>query len=147
MQCILCKIYFWKVFHKYYNFICAPICTKSFFFAKSGCYNMLSVELVEGMLSLELMEVGDDWLWCSGKIDNIPEVGLGCFGVFVVGKGKDTSVSIAGGWESTAWYDLVLWWWLLWKLIGFLLHFLLGFKENGATFGAVVSFTAVVRAA
>jgi hypothetical protein len=39
MQCILCKIYFWKVFHKYYNFICAPICTKSFIFAKSGCYN------------------------------------------------------------------------------------------------------------
>jgi hypothetical protein len=25
-------IYFWKVFHKYYNFICAPICTKSFIF-------------------------------------------------------------------------------------------------------------------
>jgi hypothetical protein len=41
MQCILCKIYFWKVFHKYYNFICAPICTKSFIFAKSGCYSML----------------------------------------------------------------------------------------------------------
>jgi hypothetical protein len=74
---------------------------------------MLSVELVEGMLSLELMEVGDDWLWCSGMIDNILEVGLGCFGVFVVGKGKDTTVSIAGGWDSTAWYDLVLWWWLL----------------------------------
>jgi hypothetical protein len=32
MQCILCKVYFWKVFHKYYNFICAPICTKSFIF-------------------------------------------------------------------------------------------------------------------
>jgi Na+/phosphate symporter len=32
MQCILYKIYFWKVFHKYYNliriFICTPICTK-----------------------------------------------------------------------------------------------------------------------
>jgi hypothetical protein len=32
MQCILYKIYFWKVFHMYYNliciFICTPICTK-----------------------------------------------------------------------------------------------------------------------
>jgi hypothetical protein len=28
MQCILYKIYFWKVFHKYYNLICTPICTK-----------------------------------------------------------------------------------------------------------------------
>jgi hypothetical protein len=36
MQCILCKIYFWKVFHKYYNFICAPICTKFLFLQKVG---------------------------------------------------------------------------------------------------------------
>jgi hypothetical protein len=32
MQCILYKIYFWKVFHMYYTliciFICTPICTK-----------------------------------------------------------------------------------------------------------------------
>jgi hypothetical protein len=32
MQCILYKIYFWKVFHMYYNliciFICTPICIK-----------------------------------------------------------------------------------------------------------------------
>jgi hypothetical protein len=32
MQCILYKIYFWKVFHMYYNLICifirTPICTK-----------------------------------------------------------------------------------------------------------------------
>jgi hypothetical protein len=38
MQCILCKIYFWKVFHKYYNLICTPICTKNFILVKSGCY-------------------------------------------------------------------------------------------------------------
>jgi hypothetical protein len=31
--------YFWKVFHKYYNLICTPICTKIFILAKSGCYN------------------------------------------------------------------------------------------------------------
>jgi hypothetical protein len=34
MQCILCKIYFWKVFHKYYNLICTPICTKKFYSCK-----------------------------------------------------------------------------------------------------------------
>jgi hypothetical protein len=39
MQCILCKIYFWKVFHKYYNLICIFICTKNFILVKSGCYN------------------------------------------------------------------------------------------------------------
>jgi hypothetical protein len=31
--------YFWKVFHKYYNLICTPICTKILILAKSGCYN------------------------------------------------------------------------------------------------------------
>jgi hypothetical protein len=36
MQCILCKIYFSKVFHKYYNFICTPICTKTLFLQKVG---------------------------------------------------------------------------------------------------------------
>ncbi len=40
MQCILCKIYFWKVFLKYYNliciFICTPICTKILFLQKVG---------------------------------------------------------------------------------------------------------------
>jgi hypothetical protein len=36
MQCILCKIYFSKVFHKYYNFIWTPICTKFLFLQKVG---------------------------------------------------------------------------------------------------------------
>jgi hypothetical protein len=27
MQCVLYKIYFWKVFHMYYNLICIFICT------------------------------------------------------------------------------------------------------------------------
>jgi hypothetical protein len=39
MQCILCKIYFWKVFHMYYNLICTPNCTKIFILVKSGCYS------------------------------------------------------------------------------------------------------------
>jgi hypothetical protein len=42
MQCILYKIYFWKVFHMNYNliciFICTPICTNFFILVKSGCY-------------------------------------------------------------------------------------------------------------
>jgi hypothetical protein len=29
-------LFFWKVFHKYYNFICAPICTKVLFLQKVG---------------------------------------------------------------------------------------------------------------
>jgi hypothetical protein len=43
------------------------------------------VELTEGMLFVELMKVGDGWLWCSGWIGNKPELGLGCLGKFVVG--------------------------------------------------------------
>jgi hypothetical protein len=31
--------FFLKVFHKYYNFICTPICTKNFILVKCGCYS------------------------------------------------------------------------------------------------------------
>jgi hypothetical protein len=51
---------------------------------------------------------GGGWLWRSDMIDSMPEVGLGCFGVFVVEKVKDRMVSIAGGCESTSWCDLLL---------------------------------------
>jgi hypothetical protein len=37
-------------------------------------------------------------------------------------------------------------WWLFQRLSRLLLHFPLGFKGNGAIFGAVVGFTAVVHA-
>jgi hypothetical protein len=37
-------------------------------------------------------------------------------------------------------------WWLWRTLSGFLVHFPLGFKENGAIFGAMVGFTIVVHA-
>jgi hypothetical protein len=50
---------------------------------------MLSVELAKGKLSVELVEVADDWLWCNGRIDNMVEAGLGCFGMLVVEKVKD----------------------------------------------------------
>jgi hypothetical protein len=55
------------------------------------------VELLEDMLSMELAGVGDGWLWHSDMIDSMSEVGLGCFGVFVVEKVKDRMVSIACG--------------------------------------------------
>jgi hypothetical protein len=46
MQCILYKIYFWKVFHMYYNliwiFICTPMWTKNFILVKSGCYKKVT---------------------------------------------------------------------------------------------------------
>jgi hypothetical protein len=41
-------------------------------------------------------------------IDCTSQVGLGYFGVFVVEKVKGMMVSIAGGWESTAWCGLLL---------------------------------------
>jgi hypothetical protein len=32
-------LFFWKVFHKYYNFIYTPICTKFLFLQKVGVTN------------------------------------------------------------------------------------------------------------
>jgi hypothetical protein len=43
------RFIFGKFFHKYYNLICTPICTKKFILVKSGCYREL--------LELELMEI------------------------------------------------------------------------------------------
>jgi hypothetical protein len=65
MQCILCKIYFWKVFHKYYNliciFICIPIYTKKFILVKSGCYinHLLHRHLVFFLNARLLLGSGD----------------------------------------------------------------------------------------
>jgi hypothetical protein len=36
-------------------------------------------------------------------------------------------------------------WWLVRRLVGLLLHFLLDFNENRAIFGVVVGFTSVVH--
>jgi hypothetical protein len=46
MQCILYKIYFWKVFHMYYNLICTPMWTKNFILVKSGCYTRDDLDVV-----------------------------------------------------------------------------------------------------
>jgi hypothetical protein len=47
MQCILYKIYFWKVFHMYYKLICilyALLCGQNFILVKSGCYSSLPIQ-------------------------------------------------------------------------------------------------------
>jgi hypothetical protein len=46
MQCLLYKIYFWKVFHMYCNLVCilyALLCGQNFIHVKSGCYKLHSV--------------------------------------------------------------------------------------------------------
>jgi hypothetical protein len=64
---------------------------------------MLSVELEEGMLSVELAKVVDDWLWHNGRIDNMPEVGLGCFGKHVLERVRDKMKNIAGSEGPITW--------------------------------------------
>jgi hypothetical protein len=47
MECILYKIYFWKVFHMYYKLIClfyALLCGQNFILVKSGCYKPTPLE-------------------------------------------------------------------------------------------------------
>jgi hypothetical protein len=43
MQCILYKIYFWKVFHMYYNLICTPIWTKFYSCKKWVLHELLAI--------------------------------------------------------------------------------------------------------
>jgi hypothetical protein len=66
------------------------------------------VKVAEGMLPVGLAKAGDGWLWHSGMIGSMSEVGLGCFGVFKVEKARDMMVNITGGWESTALCGLLL---------------------------------------
>jgi hypothetical protein len=48
------------------------------------------------MLFVELAKVVDDWLWHSGGIDSMPEVGLAYFGKLVVERAQDRMENIAG---------------------------------------------------
>jgi hypothetical protein len=52
------------------------------------------VELAEGMLFVELMKTGDDWLWHSDRTDNKPELFLGCLGEFVAEKVRGRTKNI-----------------------------------------------------
>jgi hypothetical protein len=55
MQCILGKIYFWKVFHMNYNWICTPICTKILFLQKVGVtVSSCGIAIVIGFLYSEI---------------------------------------------------------------------------------------------
>jgi hypothetical protein len=66
---------------------------------------MLSVELGEGILFVELANVEGGWLWRNGRIDSMPEVGFGCFDKLVVEKANDRMGCIIGGEEPIAWCD------------------------------------------
>jgi hypothetical protein len=61
---------------------------------------MLSVEMEEGMLSMELARDADDCVWCSGRVDSMSEVGLGLFDRLVLEKVKDKMGNINCGEEA-----------------------------------------------
>jgi hypothetical protein len=48
-------LFFWKVFHKYYNFTCAPICTKVLFLQKVGVTIRTLVVSLGGKLTFVLI--------------------------------------------------------------------------------------------
>jgi hypothetical protein len=64
---------------------------------------MYYVELVEGMLFVEVAGAVRGWLWRNGKIDSVPKVVLDWFGKLVAKKVKDKMPSIAGGDGSITW--------------------------------------------
>jgi hypothetical protein len=64
---------------------------------------ILFVELVEGMLFGELVNVAGDWLWRNGRIGSMPKVELECSDSVVVEKVKDKMENLAGGEEPIAW--------------------------------------------
>jgi hypothetical protein len=61
------------------------------------------MELLEDMLFVELVKVVDDWLWRSGRIGNMPEVGHGYFGMLVVETAKDKMKNIVNSDGPIAW--------------------------------------------
>jgi hypothetical protein len=61
--------------------------------------HMLFVELVEGTLFEELVEVVGDWLWHNSRIGSMPEVEFGCSGRVAVKETEDGMRNIAGGEE------------------------------------------------
>ena len=78
MQCILYKIYFWKVFHIYCKLICilyALLCWQDFIFVKSGCCR--------------------SWIWASSHGQTQLGWGLvGCKIWFYPISKKSTSISV-----------------------------------------------------
>jgi hypothetical protein len=59
MQCILYKIYFWKVFHMYYNLICIFICTPmwtKFYSCKKWVLHILIVHIFPIVVHIPLLQ-------------------------------------------------------------------------------------------
>jgi hypothetical protein len=61
------------------------------------------VALAEGMLSIELVKVEDDWLGHSGMTSNMPKVGFGYFGRLGLENAEGGMGNIAGDAEPIAW--------------------------------------------
>jgi hypothetical protein len=104
------------------------------------------VALAEGMLSVELVKVEGDWLWCSGMTGNMLEVGFGYFGRLGL-----ESV------EGRMRISLVMWsplhcvvdfsgCGLMQRLCRILLNFLFRLKIDGAIFCVMVGFIAMIHA-
>jgi hypothetical protein len=78
MQCILYKVYFWKVFHMYYKLICilyALLCGQNFILVKSGCYTSLAPARWAGRSRLEAQPERVKWPWwlaCWGAVTVTP---------------------------------------------------------------------------
>jgi hypothetical protein len=62
------------------------------------------VALVEGVLSVELVKVEDDWLWRSGMTGNMPEVGFVYFCRLGLENAEGRMGNIASDMEPIAWY-------------------------------------------
>jgi hypothetical protein len=60
------------------------------------------VALAEGMLSVELVKVEDDWLWCSDMTGNMLEVGFGYFGRLRLENAEGRMENITGDVEPIA---------------------------------------------
>jgi hypothetical protein len=52
---------------------------------------------------VELAKVVHNWLWRSGRIGNMPQVGLGCFGKLAAERAKDRMGNIASNEGPIAW--------------------------------------------
>jgi hypothetical protein len=61
------------------------------------------VTLVEGMLSVGLAKVEDDWLWCSGMTSNMLKDGFGYFGRLGLENVEGRIGNIADDVEPIAW--------------------------------------------
>jgi hypothetical protein len=67
------------------------------------------VKLTEGMLFVERVKVGDDWLWHDDRIDSKLELVTGCLGEFVTEIVKGKTENIGDETVLIALCDSLLW--------------------------------------